>query len=86
MTTLESLRALAEREFDLEVTTVDPDTALTALGVDSLSLADFIFKVEDHFDVRIEMEKLDPLLTLAGFAQRVDEELAKKASTSATEA
>jgi len=78
MSTLEALRALAERELDIDVATLDPAKPLVSLGVDSLTLADFIFRVEDHFHVSIEMQELDPQLTLADFASKVDEQLAAK--------
>jgi acyl carrier protein len=78
MSTLEALRDLAERELDIDVASLDPTKPLVSLGVDSLTLADFIFRVEDHFHVTIEMQELDPQLTLADFATRVDAELARQ--------
>jgi acyl carrier protein len=78
MSTLQALRDLAERELDIDVATLDPTRPLVSLGVDSLTLADFIFRVEDHFQVTIEMQELDPQVTLEDFAARVDAELAKK--------
>ena len=39
---------------------VTPDTALTELGLDSLTLMEFIFAVEDAFNIRIPEERLDP--------------------------
>jgi acyl carrier protein len=82
MSTLEALRALADRELDIDMATLDPAKPLVSLGVDSLTLADFIFRVEDHFHVTIEMQELDPQLTLADFAAKVDAELAKKQDAS----
>ena len=80
MTTLEALCELAERELDVDVTALDPTKPLMSLGVDSLTLADFVFRVEDHFHVTIEMQELDPQLTLADFAAKVDAELARQAA------
>jgi acyl carrier protein len=40
-------------EFELDPETVQPDTELASLGIDSLSLAEFIFDVEDKFKVEI---------------------------------
>jgi acyl carrier protein len=79
MTTLQALRDLAEHELDVDVAALDPSKPLMALGVDSLTLADFIFRIEDHFGVTIEMQALDPEITLADFAAKVDAELEKKA-------
>jgi len=39
---------------------ITPDTALTDLGLDSLTLMEFIFAVEDAFNLRIPEEKLEP--------------------------
>jgi acyl carrier protein len=78
MTTIEALRELAERELDIKVSALDPTTPLMSLGVDSLTLADFIFRVEDHFHVTIEMQELDPRLSLADFAAKVEAELARQ--------
>jgi len=39
---------------------VSPTTALTDLGLDSLTLMEFVFAIEDAFDIRIPEEKLDP--------------------------
>ena len=75
---------MAERELDIDVATLDPAKPLVSLGVDSLTLADFIFRVEDHFHVSIEMQELDPQLTLADFASKVDEQLAAKGRTTHT--
>lgn len=39
---------------------VRPTTDLTDLGLDSLTLMEFVFSIEDAFDIRIPEEKLDP--------------------------
>jgi acyl carrier protein len=38
-------------EFELDPEKVQPDTDLGALGVDSLSIIEFLFKVEERFNV-----------------------------------
>jgi len=80
MSTLQALRDLAERELDIDVAALDPTRPLVSSGVDSLTLADFIFRVEDHFHVSIEMQELDPQLTLADFAAQVDAQLARRSA------
>jgi acyl carrier protein len=37
-----------------------PQTLLTELGIDSLSLMEFVFAVEDAFNLRIPEDRLDP--------------------------
>ena len=62
---------------------VRPDVALDQLGLDSLSLMEFVFAVEDRFDVRIPEDRLDPRqagVTLEQLAVLLDEAIAAKAS------
>ena len=39
---------------------ISPQTLLTELGIDSLSLMEFVFAVEDAFNLRIPEDRLDP--------------------------
>jgi len=41
-------------------TAVTPQTAITDLGLDSLTLMEFVFAIEDAFNIRIPEEKIDP--------------------------
>jgi acyl carrier protein len=49
--TLETLRAMLIEEFNLDPARVHPDTELTSLGIDSLSVIEFLFTLEDKFDI-----------------------------------
>ena len=56
---------------------------LDQLGLDSLALMEFVFAVEDRFDVRIPEERLDPRqagVTLEQLATLLDEAVAAKAA------
>ncbi len=56
-------KAIAEilvSKFQVEENTLTPQTLLTELGIDSLSLMEFVFAVEDAFNIRIPEERLDP--------------------------
>lgn len=60
---------------------VRPTTALTDLGLDSLTLMEFVFAIEDAFDIRIPEEKLDPreeTITLEQVCFIIDEIRASK--------
>jgi acyl carrier protein len=55
--------AIAEvllEQFHVEAIRIRPDTTLESLGLDSLSLMEFVFAVEDRFSVRIPEDQLDP--------------------------
>ncbi len=59
-----------------------PQVALDQLGLDSLALMEFVFAVEDRFDVRIPEDRLDPRqagVTLEQLALLLDEAIGAKA-------
>jgi acyl carrier protein len=69
-------------KFHIEGTLVQPSATLDQLGLDSLALMEFVFAVEDRFDVRIPEDRLDPRqagITLARLAELIDEAVAAKA-------
>ena len=71
---------LAEK-FKVDPARIEPATTLEALGLDSLALMEFVFAVEDRFDVRIPEERLDPRqagVTLEQLATLLDEAVAAK--------
>lgn len=77
--TLEQLCTIAQRELGAEALNDKVDTPFAELGLDSLSLVDFMFTVEDHFHVNIEHDRALQTPTLAGLATLVDELLTAKA-------
>lgn len=55
-----TLATLLEQKFHLDPAQLRPDVSLEELGLDSLSLMDFIFNAEDAFSLRIPEALLDP--------------------------
>jgi len=53
MTTLETLQEILVRDYKVERARLTPDAPLSALGVDSLGFVELLFKIEDHFHVKI---------------------------------
>jgi acyl carrier protein len=47
-------------QFHVDAIRIRPDATLESLGLDSLSLMEFVFAVEDRFSVRIPEDQLDP--------------------------
>jgi acyl carrier protein len=63
-----------------------PQSQLQSLGLDSLELMEFVFAVEDRFDLRIPENRLDPRqleITLGDVARAIDEVLAAGAAPQA---
>ena len=81
--TFDAISAVLVEQFKVESSAVGPQVALDQLGLDSLALMEFVFAVEDRFDVRIPEERLDPRqagVTLGQLAHLLDEAIAAKAS------
>jgi acyl carrier protein len=81
--TFDAISAVLVAQFHVEAASVQPQVALDQLGLDSLALMEFVFAVEDRFDVRIPEDRLDPRqagVTLAQLALLLDEAIAAKAS------
>ena len=81
--TFAAISSILVESFHVDATAVTAETALAELGLDSLALMEFVFAVEDRFDVRIPEDRLDPRqagVTLAQLATLIDEAVATKAS------
>jgi len=59
-TTYETITEILISKFQVEKDAIKPETLLTELGLDSLSLMEFVFAVEDAMKLRIPEDKLDP--------------------------
>ncbi|MEO8279302.1 MAG: phosphopantetheine-binding protein [Ideonella sp.] len=81
--TLEKLLVMAHKNMGLEDGKIDPQATFTELGLDSLSLVDFLFSVEDEYRIDIEEKRAMVQPTLTGLAALVDELVASKTPVSA---
>lgn len=71
MNTIDELKQLLHDQFDVDASALDPDAPLADYGLDSLSLAELMFNVEEHFHVDFPSNQQD-IDTLAGLAQLID--------------
>ena len=76
METLARIKALAAKEFSIDPDGLDPHAPLDSLGIDSLSFIEFMFKVEEEFDVQVSDEDLKGIKTLADLERQVGSALA----------
>jgi acyl carrier protein len=72
MTTFESMQAILNTKFDLAPDVLQPDTALKDLDVDSLSMVEILFAVEDEFEVEIPSEPAEWQSQMKTFGDLVD--------------
>jgi acyl carrier protein len=71
----DSLRDVLTKKFDVEPALIKPEASLVGLGLDSLTLMEFIFEAEDTFHLRIPEERLSEDLsrvTLSDVCQAIE--------------
>lgn len=71
--TIDALIALIHKEFEIDPATMAADKPLAEYGLDSLSLAELIFAVEDHFHIdypedRVNVQSLSELASVVDAA------------------
>ena len=79
--TFAAVSSVLVENFHVDPAIVQPQTALDQLGLDSLALMEFVFAVEDRFNVRIPEDRLDPRqagITLAQLGSLLDEAVAAR--------
>jgi acyl carrier protein len=79
--TFDAVATVLVDKFHVDAGKVQPEATLESLGLDSLALMEFVFAVEDRFDVRIPEDRLDPRqagVTLEQLANLLDEAVAAR--------
>jgi acyl carrier protein len=77
MSALEEIRSLVHQKYGVDPATLDPQASLRGAGIDSLTLVEILFAIEDHFGVSIP-ERYNTIDTLAELAAAVEELSAEK--------
>jgi len=71
--TLERITRLAAHQFGLETAAIGTDVPVSEYGVDSLGLLEFLFTLEEEFQVRFSPEPGADPQTLRGLAELVEQ-------------
>ena len=58
METLNEIKGLAAKQFGGDVDLIDENAPVDQLGIDSLGFLEFLFELEDHFDISIPQESV----------------------------
>lgn len=80
MNTMERVRNLISKEFEIDPASLQPDTELESLGVDSLSLIEFMISLEDEFRVQMPEHRV-VIKTLRDVADELDALMAAQHAT-----
>lgn len=66
-------------QFDLKLENLTPDATLESLGLDSLSVIEFMFNLEDELKIKLPDERVE-LKTLQDVTNLVDRIVAEKSA------
>lgn len=83
MTTLQTLQDILVRDYRLTPEHVAPDAVLGSLGLDSLSILELMFKIEDRFSLKITGDTPTDLVTVGDVVLYIDRLLASQTSFTA---
>lgn len=78
MTTLQTLQDILVRDYRLTSEQVAPEAVLVTLGLDSLSVLELMFKIEDQFHLKITSDTPTDLITVSDVVIYVDGLLASQ--------
>ncbi len=72
MTTLQTLQDILVRDYPLTHQQVGPEAVLSSLGLDSLSVLELMFKIEDRFLLKILGDTPTDLVTVNDVVLYID--------------
>jgi len=78
METLNEIKGLAAKQFGGDANAIDENAPVDRLGIDSLGFLEFLFELEDHFDISIPQETVTNVRTLNDLAAVIDSLVAEK--------
>ena len=73
------LAEVLSKKYDVDPDAISPEATLTELGLDSLTIVELLFDVEDEFGIEVPEERVT-FQTLAEAAALVDELVQAKGS------
>ncbi len=81
MSTLETVQRMMVEQFELKPEALTPETQLESLGIDSLSVIEFMFNIEDEFKIKLPDERVE-IKTIQDIANVVDRMIAEQKGSS----
>lgn len=78
MTTLDTLVDILVRDYCLDRAKIVPEATLADVGLDSLSLLELMFKIEDRYKLSIRDDVPTDLVTIADVVAYIDGLLARQ--------
>jgi acyl carrier protein len=81
MSTLQTLQDILVKDYRVQREQLAPDAVLTTLGLDSLSVLELMFKIEDAFHLKIGDDTPTDLVTVGDVVRYIDGLLSAKAAS-----
>ncbi|ADL55185.1 acyl carrier protein [Gallionella capsiferriformans] len=79
MSSLPTIQRMMVEQFDLKIESLTPDATLESLGLDSLSVIEFMFNLEDELKIKLPDERVE-IKTLQDVTDLVDRIVAEQAA------
>jgi acyl carrier protein len=79
MSTLDTLTDILVRDYGVARASITPEATLTTLSLDSLSVLELMFKIEDRYALKITDDTPTDLVTIGDVVRFIDGLLARKA-------
>lgn len=77
MTVYDQLAHILADEYEVDKAVISPKATMADLGLDSLMIVEFLFRVEDEYEVEVPEER-SSFATLSEAAALIDELIAEK--------
>jgi len=77
MSSLPTIQRMMVEQFDLKIEDLTPAATLKSLGLDSLSVIEFMFNLEDELNIKMSDERVE-LKTLQDVTDLVDKLVAEQ--------
>lgn len=77
MSSLPTIQRMMVEQFDLKLEDLTPDATLESLGLDSLSVIEFMFNLEDELKIKLPDERVE-IKTLQDVTDLVDRVVAEQ--------
>ncbi len=81
MSSLQTIQRMMAEQFDLKLEDLGPDTQLESLGLDSLSVIEFMFSLEDELNIKIANDRVEDFKTVGDVANIIDKIIAAQTNT-----
>ncbi|MDX8380160.1 MAG: phosphopantetheine-binding protein, partial [Gallionella sp.] len=79
MSSLPTIQRMMVEQFDLKIEDLTPDATLESLGLDSLSVIEFMFNLEDELKIKLPDERVE-IKTLQDVINLVDRVVAEQSA------